>query len=211
MNEIRIKTVNLAVAIKNKIVMQTATEQSIRNFLLNKTVSGIEFFIINEKYYVFDEARIWVIDAGVEIGLGEERFCFCWDPEKEIYAHHFGKMADLLDDVHPADLDDSNPAGIKSLVGQKITDVQMQWNWYSDLDENFEPLEHKNYIPVELIITFENGHTLQLAAVDYGIDVVNKKMKNVVFDSERSFLVTLNHVMKIDTENELGDEIEERV
>lgn len=190
--------------------MHTATEQQILDFLLNKTVTDIEFFIINEKYYVFDPERIWVIDAGLEISIGDERFCFGWNPEKEVYQHHFGKLSDLLDDIHPVDLDESSPAGIKSLVGGKITDVKIHWNWYSDLDENFEPLEQKNYIPVEMILTFDNGHVLQLAAVDYGIDVVNKSMKDITFDSERSFLVTLNSVLEIGDESSDAYE-EERI
>jgi len=187
---------------------QIEEEESIRNFLLNKTVTDIEFYIINENYFVFDENHIWVIDAGVEIGMGEESFSFGWNSEKTIYEHHFGKMSGLTMDTATTDLDAFHIEGLKNLQGKKIRDLEFQWNWYSDMDEHFEPIEPKNYIPVELIITFENGSVLQLAAIDYKLDVVNKAMKDVVFDSEGNFLVTLDHPVEISNETLLGGEEE---
>ena len=191
--------------------MHTATETSIKSFILNKTVTAVDFYLIKEKYYVFDEEHTWVIDAGAEISFGDEKFSFGWNAAAEIYQHHFGAITELYDEIEIANLDEQDVSGLKNLAGNKITDVKFQWTWYSGLDENFEPLETKNYIPVEMLLTFENGSILQLAAINYAIDFPTKSLKDITFDSEGSFLVTLDDVLEISDESAYGDDVEETV
>lgn len=187
--------------------MSAEIESAIKNFLLNKELTAIEFYNINDKYWVFDEEKVWVLDCGIELSFGNELFSFGWNTEKQLYEHHFGKLEKLLGELKPKTLHAMEVEGIKELAGKKITDLKIQWNFYHDLDENYEPLEQKNYMPMEMILTFDNGSVLQLAAVNFEVDTENKSIHNVTFDSTGDFLVALNHPFEIkENEDSLSDE-----
>jgi hypothetical protein len=187
--------------------MTEELESSIKNVLLNKELSAIEFYNINEKFWVFDEEKVWVIDCGVQLTLGEQQFCFAWSDEKQLYEHHIGKLEDLTGELPFHGLEAMEVESVKELIGKKISDVKIQWNFYHDLDENYEPTEHKNYMPMEMILHFDNGSILQLAAIEFTVDTEKKMISNATFDSTGNFLITLNHLMKIkEAEESLGDE-----
>jgi hypothetical protein len=185
--------------------METAVlqmEERIKSGLLNKPLTHLEFYNINDKYWVFDEERVWVLDCGIELTAGTELFSFGWNAEKQLYEHHSGKLEELKGELEPKALHAMEVEGIKELIGQKITDVTIQWNFYHDLDENYEPTEQKNYMPMEMVLTFENGSTLQLAAIKFRVDTENKSIGNVTFDSTGDFLVALNHPFEIKEEDD---------
>jgi hypothetical protein len=175
-------------------------ETAIKNDLLNKELSHIEFFNINEKYWVFDEEKVWVLDCGIQLTFGEENFSFGWDGDKQFYDYHKGKLEEILPETKIKSLDAMNVEGIKELIGKKIIDIKIQFNFYHDLDENYEPTEHKNYMPMEMVLNFDNGSTLQLAGIRFEVDTDTKSIHNVVFDSTGDFLVALNHPFDIKEE-----------
>jgi hypothetical protein len=185
--------------------MSAELESTIKELLLNKELSNIEFYNINDKYWVFDEERVWVLDCGIELTLGSDLFTFGWSAGKELYEHHFGKLEELKGELEIKALHAMEVEGIKELCGKKISDVTIKWNFYHDLDENYEPTEHKNYMPMELFLTFENGSTLQLAAIRFRVDTENKSISDLTFDSTGDFLVALNHPFEIE-EGESDDE-----
>lgn len=187
--------------------MSAELETSIKNLLLNKELMHIEFYNINDKYWVFDEEKVWVLDCGIELMAGNEFFSFGWNADKQLYEHHFGKLEELKGELQPKALDAMEVEGIKELAGKKITDVKIQWNFYHDLDENYEPTEHKNYMPMEMTLTFDNGSVLQLAAINFEVDTEKKSIHNVTFDSTGDFLVSLNHPFEIkENEDSMNDE-----
>jgi|GEM_PF-1177467 len=180
-------------------------EERIKSSILNRELSTIEFYNINDKYWVFDEERVWVLDCGIELSFGSDVFSFGWSAGKELYEHHFGKLEELKDEIEIKALHAMEVEGIKELCGKKISDVKIRWNFYHDLDENYEPTEHKNYMPMEMFLTFENGSTLQLAAIRFRVDTQNKTIDNVTFDSTGDFLVALNHPFEIGEEDSDGE------
>jgi hypothetical protein len=187
--------------------MSNELETTINNILLNKELTAIEFYTINDKYWVFDEEKVWVLDCGVQLTFGEEHFTFAWNSEKQFYEHHIGKVEEITGDheikaLHAAELE-----GIQKLFGKKITSAKYQWNFYHDLDDNFQPVEQKNYMPMEMILTFENESVLQLAGINFKVDTENKTITDLTFDSTGDFLVALNHTFEIkEAEEGLNEE-----
>lgn len=172
--------------------MSAELENQLQNYLIGKELTGIEFYTINDKYWVFDEDHTWVVDCGINMDFQDNSFSFGWNSEKGFYDHHFGKIENLTGEYKIKDLEAVNIEGIKNLIGKKIKDVKIQCNFYFDMDEHFEPTEHKNFMPMEMIITFDNGDLLQLAAIRFEIDKESKQIKNAIYDSEAKFLITLN-------------------
>jgi hypothetical protein len=177
--------------------MSTETETKLKNTLLNKELTHIEFYNASEKFWVFDEEKIWVLDLGIQLTFGEEIVTFGWDKEKQFYDVHYGKIEDVTRDLKMMNLEAENVEGIKALIGQKITDAKFQWNFYQDLDENYEPNEEKNYMPMEMILTFSNGSILQLATIEFHVNKETKMIEEPTFDSTAQFLVTLNHYVEV--------------
>jgi hypothetical protein len=92
--------------------------------------------------------------------------------------------------------------GIKKLIGDKIINVKYQWNFYHDLDENYEPKEEKNYMPMEMIFEFENGSQLQLAACSFQVNTATKSIGSATFDSTSHLLITLNNHIEVKEDDE---------
>jgi hypothetical protein len=187
----------------NSIIMSEALTSSINNVLLNKELTGIEFFNINDKYWVFDEDKVWVLDSGIQLTFGNEVFSFAWDSEKQFYTHHFGPVSEISGELEFYPLEAMNIEGISALIGKKISSIDYKWNFYHDLDENFEPLEQKNYMPMEMLLSFDSGNVLQLAGIEFAVDLENNKISTASFDSTGNFLVTLDH--KIDVEEHMEE------
>jgi hypothetical protein len=184
--------------------MSVELEKSIRNFICNKPITDIEFFDFNDKYFALNEDRLWIVDGGIELHFGNESFTFGWHQDHSIFTHHFGELTDICGDLEAADLDAINLPEVNQLIGKTIKEITFQWNWFSELDENFEPKEEKIYVPSEMIITLEDGYRIQLAAISYGIDFQTKSIQNPVFDSEGSFLISLN--LPIDIKKEVEED-----
>ncbi|MCE3279954.1 MAG: hypothetical protein K0S44_2145 [Bacteroidetes bacterium] len=185
----------------------TDLQNTLNNVLLNKELTAIEFYTINDKYWVFDEEKVWVVDCGVQLTFNEYIFTFAWNSEKQFYEHHLGKIEEITGDHEITPLHANEVESIQKLIGNKITEVKYKWNFYHDLDENYEPMEQKNYMPMEMILSFENGSVLQLAAVNFKVDTVNKTIGSATFDSTGNFLITLNHLISVKEEEEsISDE-----
>jgi hypothetical protein len=185
----------------------TDLQNTLDNILLNKELTAIEFYTINDKYWVFDEEKVWVVDCGVQLTFGEDVFTFAWNSEKQFYEHHIGRIEEITGDHEITALHAMELEGIQKLIGNKIIDIKYKWNFYHDLDENYEAKEEKNYMPMEMILTFESGSILQLAAVNFKVDTVKKTIDRAVFDSTGNFLITLNHQINVKEEEEsMSDE-----
>lgn len=188
--------------------MSAELEASLKQALLNKELTHIEFFNANDKFWVFDEEKIWVLDIGIQLCFGSEYFTFAWDSEKQFYEAHFGKIEEITRDQEIKALEAENVEGIKALIGQKITDLKIQWNFYHDIDENYQPKEEKNFMPMELVLTFDNGSVLQLAAIEFKVNTTTKFIEDPSFDSTGQFLITLNHYLEVKVPEESFDDEE---
>jgi hypothetical protein len=180
----------------------TDLQNTLNNVLLNKELTAIEFYTINDKYWVFDEEKVWVVDCGIQMTFNEDTFTFGWNSEKQFYEHHLGKIEEITGDHEITPLHANEVESIQKLIGNKITEIKYKWNFYHDLDENYEPMEQKNYMPMEMILSFENGSELQLAAVNFKVDTVNKTIGSATFDSTGNFLITMNHLINVKEEEE---------
>ncbi len=180
--------------------MDITKETQLKQALLNKEITGIEFYNLGKGYMIFDEDHVWLINGGIEFKFGDAAFTFAWSSEKEFYDYLPEKINALTNDLEVKELEAVNIPGINELTGAKITNVDIIWNFYFDLDENFEPTEEKHYMPMGLTLSFTNGSKMQLAAVNYELDVKNNTMDNVMFDSTGELLITLNHPVEIKLE-----------
>lgn len=181
--------------------MSAELENKIKGYLIGKELTDIDFYTINDKYWVFDEDHTWVIDCGINLDFQDGSFSFGHDCEKGFYDIHFGKIDHLAGEFVIKNLEAVNIEGIHNLIGKRVIDVKVKSNFYYDLDENYEPTEHKNFMPMEILVHFEDNNFLQLAAISFQVDKESKQIINAEYDSEADFLISLNKPIDIVNEN----------
>lgn len=172
-------------------------DNKLKDFILNKPLTSIEFYNTDQGYMAVDEEHTWIIDAGVQLGFGDALFSFGWNSETQQYEQHYGKLETLADGMEIGGLDAASVPAVHALISQQISNAEIVWNWYSELDENYEPTDVKHYIPMGILLHFSNGSTLQLAGARYQLDIQTQQLKNVIYDSESQLLVSVDKIIEI--------------
>lgn len=167
----------------------------ISDSMIGKTLTDIEFYNVNNQYFVPDPNGCWIVDTGIELTFDQEKFSFGWRSDSEFFDYESGPINLLIADLSPINLEAKNNDGIQNLIGGKIKTVNCKWDFYQEYDENFELKEDKNYIPVEMILTFENESVLHLACIDFGI--MGGKVDNMIYNPQGQFLIGLNQTFDI--------------
>lgn len=181
----------------NFIKMDTTEEKEIKRHILGKPLTAIEFYNLNRNYLVPDENHIWIIDGGIELCFGSDVFSFAWSDTNQFYMHCREKIGTLTGEMKTAPLGATEIEGIRELIGKKITGAEIVWNWYSDMDENYEPTDVMHYMPMGIDLLFDNGSRLQLAAIKYALDPATVSVIDPTYDSEGELLITLDHLLEI--------------
>ena len=116
-------------------------EKQIKDYLVNKKITDIEFYVISPNYLCPDPDHVWILAGGVELKFDEDKFAFAWSQEKEFYDINTNDIKELTGDLNLDFLEAKNIKGINSLTGKSIKDIEFKWNFYQDMDENFEVIE----------------------------------------------------------------------
>jgi hypothetical protein len=177
-------------------------ESQLRQQLIGKEILDIELFNVNDKYFVFDPESTLVVDGGIQIKLIDGSFILGWSLELECFNISYeSDLSSLMDDLDYYDLDAKQIDGIRRLVGNKITELDITWDYFEELpwDGNYE--DKKTFIPVELIMQFENKRFLQLALIDYEISKKPYEIINPRYSISGELLVKLYSRLRIHTAN----------
>jgi len=171
-------------------------EKKYRDLLVGTTVTQVDFFIFGEEVLTIDPEKVWVINAGMEMILGEQKFCFGYNVDMRLWDIVDGELEQLTEEMDIVELDTEEIAGKEKLIGQTIKNIDFNWNWYHKLDENFVPVQEKTYIPIEMIFTFENEVSLQLATIVFSLQ--EDSILNPKFDSQGQLLVAIDEKVAIE-------------
>ncbi|WP_294671318.1 hypothetical protein [uncultured Fluviicola sp.] len=172
-------------------------ESDIKSYLVNKKITNITFFNINDSYLDFEQKSMWVIDGGIQIDTDSETFGFGWNYEQEGFDFVLNTTIDTLLGEAPAyEVDLKRNSGINSIIGSEIIDVEFEWDFYQELDENGALKEEKIYIPVMLLLQFRSNDFLQLALIDFEIQEEPFNIVNPKFDLTGELLISHNTRIK---------------
>ena len=167
--------------------------------LVNQKIAGIQFFNLNDSYFIFDPNSIWVFDTGIQLTLESGIFSFGWNSEFDGFDYSTEKTMDQLQtDETVYTIDPEETKALEQLIGATITDVSYEWDYYQDYDEFAQLKEEKIYVPVQIKLQLDNDHTLQLAALRYGIHPETKQIAKANFDLQGQLFVSLNNVLEVE-------------
>lgn len=164
------------------------------NFL-GKKLTSIQCYNVKEKYVVLNPNTLAVIDGGIELTFEEHKLVIGWNAEMELFDVVTNSIEPLLGDLEHHSIDSTElPIG-QSLIGSKLISMDTKWNWFQELDAKSKPVGQKQHILKEVIFTFQSGHMLQIAAIQYTIE--DKKLSNVHYDSQGELLLSYNQIIEI--------------
>jgi hypothetical protein len=106
-----------------------------------------------------------------------------------------GQASVLLEDLDYYELDKVNEIINGALANKVIQSVDIEWNWYQMMDDNFELEEQLHFAPLGIVLGFEDDKSLQLAAIQFGLD--DKSIANLSYLPEGDLLVSLNNTFDI--------------
>jgi hypothetical protein len=184
--------------------MSLENKDLVEKLILNKNLTSIEFYNVNDNYFELDNEKILIIDGGVEMLFDTHKLSIGWNKELELLDTVVGDISLLLDDLKYFTLEKTSTKNFTDQIGKKVISIQTQFEAYQLLDEELEPTGAYNHFLKELIIEFDDANKLQIAIVKYDIDIENKKINNAVFDPQGELLISLNNIIDIKDPEEIN-------
>ena len=173
-------------------------EQTFVKLLEDVAVERLTFFNVNPSYFAFHTEKVWVLDGGVQLNMTNgNTVSFCWNQEMELMDMIAEPAEVLLGALDYYEVEDVSQRVNAALAGKRIVDLHIEWNWYQKMDENFELEDELNFAPLGINLKFEDDQTLQLSAIRFAVDAVDKSLKNASYVPEGDLLVALNENIPI--------------
>ncbi len=171
--------------------------EELEQSFIGRTLTSMNFYNVNDDYFVFNPDNLAVIDGGIELMFEEGILVIAWNAEEELFDVSTNSIKSLLADLDYYQVDSGDlPLG-QQLLGSKVASLKAKWNWYQNLDSELMPAGAKQYILNEVIFSFENGHIFQVATINYTIE--NRSIQNAKFDSQGELLLSVDRIVDIES------------
>tara|TARA_R110001599_G_scaffold41503_2_gene125497 strand:- start:5126 stop:5677 length:552 start_codon:yes stop_codon:yes gene_type:complete len=167
------------------------TEQEANELLtskiLNKKLHSIKVYNHHQPYPFVEDNEAVVVSAAVAFLFEDEPITFYWHLEDSIFNFSLAKVEvdEDWDDIEITNIDT-----FKNMEGDEVNEVAINWTYFQKLDENFEILEEKLFVPQEMVLSFYNGSQLQIACVDFNIDPVSNDLVNLSYHMSGGLLIS---------------------
>lgn len=164
---------------------------------LGRILTSINLYNVNDNYFVFDPKNLAVIDGGIELIFEERILAIAWNAEKELFDVNTCSVKSLLGDLDYYQIVSTELPFTQKFLGSKLKSIKAKWNWYYNLDDELEPVGEKQYILIEVVLSFENDQQFQIAAISYAIE--NKNIHKAKFDSQGELLLSIDRIVEIES------------
>jgi hypothetical protein len=170
--------------------------QAWKDALTGKTIEDIRLVMITEHYLEYEDDRIWLSDGGFEIQCSDAVFSFCFHDESGNFACHTEALETYLEGFDHYDVDLSPSSFYDRIKGAVITDLKVRWSGYEIHDYDGSVME-KVDIPVEFVVTLDNGMNIQLATIEFTLNPETMSFSKLDYNIEGNMLVCLGDVFEI--------------
>lgn len=171
-------------------------EQDLKDYLLNMPIKHIEFYALGASYLSPNPESTWLVNGGVQFQFENDSiFSFAFSTDLEFFDICKNSVDAINENPEMEPLDAINADRVNALIGKSIQEIAFKWNFYQEYDEDFELKEEKNYMPDEMILTFDSGSKMQLAAVNYTI--FQNEVRNLHYESAGELLISIDHPFDI--------------
>lgn len=173
-------------------------EQKIKTLILDREITAVRVFNVSDTYIEFIPGEQWVLDGGIQIEFDNDFICMGWNSENQGFDFSFARpITDILGDAPYYQVDPPEVKGVSDLQGSRITDCQIKWEFFQELDEEGEPMEEKVFTPVEMLLNFDSAASLQLATISLEVDRHSFTIARAEFNIFGRLLLNVNKKVEI--------------
>lgn len=159
----------------------------------------IRYFNINDDYLIVDSENLLVIDGAVSLQFSDsKKLTIGWNATLELFDTIEQDASVLLNDSNAYELTLENETLMKQFIGKTVQSTDVKWNWYQDLNDDYEPDGPQMHIVEELILKFEDESTLQIATVSYSLE--QNGITKLEFDPQGQLMISANNIREISTD-----------
>ncbi|MBK7222142.1 MAG: hypothetical protein IPH94_12695 [Saprospiraceae bacterium] len=167
-----------------------------KEVLIGKTIDDVSLHMLAEHYIEYEEGRIWISDGGFEIRSGESHFSFCFHDESGNFAFHAQPLTDFMEGFDHYEVDLSESVPYLKIKGTTITDLNVRWSGYEVHDYDGS-VQEKIDIPVEFLISLDDGQCIQLATVEFTLSPETAFFTKLDYNIEGNMFVCLGEKMEM--------------
>lgn len=166
------------------------------------SLTNIVVYNASKKYFEIKENQTWIYQGGIELSFGEKVFTLAWDHGNDSYDYNLeGGVKPLLKDLDYYSVEILEIESISSLLGKKIIGVDFEWEFYQDFNEEGEMMDEKFYVPIGMLLKFENGNQLQIATIETRIEADSLKLVDPVYNLCGDLLISVNNTFTIEQQS----------
>jgi hypothetical protein len=166
-----------------------------KSIFLSGELLGLKVFQVNNSYYVLDKINHWIVDGGIEFKFKKGCFSIGFSSDFEQHTFQSTSFKELYKNKNEEELKPEETKKITSLIGKKVIDVKFKTIGFDEIVDYTMKVEKVKKL-VEVILTFEDKETLQIATINYDYKE-NKPSKNYRYDVSNELLISLNNTTEI--------------
>lgn len=173
-------------------------ELRIREHILDREITSIKVFNVNDSYVEFIPEVQWVVDGGIQFEFGNQTMCIGWNFENEgFYFSTTKPIAQILGETPFYQIEPSGLKGISKFIGAQIKDLRIKWEFYHEFDEEGELKSEKIYTPVGLLLEFDFNEFIQIAEIGFEVDHQKFAIINAEYNIFGRLLLSVNKKVEI--------------
>ena len=109
---------------KRKSIMAFENIEELEQSFIGRTLTSMNFYNVNDDYFVFNPDNLAVIDGGIELMFEEGILVIAWNAEEELFDVSTNSIKSLLADLDYYQVDSGDlPLG-QQLLGSKVASLK---------------------------------------------------------------------------------------
>lgn len=173
------------------------TESNIIQKYVGKKIDKVTIAMIGGNYLEFIEARTWLSDVGIQFNFEDGSFMsLFYDENTDRFDLYDRSLEDHLEGVDHYFVDLTGNDFIESIRNISLTDIKLKEILIENQDYNGQVIESYP-LPVEYVLYFDNGATIQIASVTVAIDAEIAAIKNIYYNPEGNIWIAFDEIFEI--------------
>mgnify|MGYP000066235401 CR=1 FL=1 len=174
---------------------QESLEEIIKSTILSGPLQEIKLYQVNNTFFELPSEGYWIIDTGIELRFPSGIISAVWNTEIECYVIENKGVELIYGQDNVLQLENKNIAGLKKFVGLHVIDVNIKSIEFDFIADYRMQIEKEKRI-VEMILDFQNKSKIQIAFVNYALEV-NNQPRDFSFDISTELLISTKKIIEI--------------
>lgn len=128
----------------------------------------LQLFQINDSYFEFEETQHWLIDGGIQLIFPKGVLTFGWNRDLYMFVLDSRSFGEVYSETNYKKLAKGDIYKLHNLSGKGVENAKWKWASFEVLNRDTSEFDKAEAV-LELILEFNTGEVLQIAAVNYDL------------------------------------------